>query len=84
MNSEGRASARPRTCGSRSLRRYRGAGIFLITGEKTLNPLRMIIEELSRVMPAAERVTIPGATHDMWLEQPEACGKATLSFLARH
>ena len=57
---------------------------LLITGEKTLNPLRMIIEELSRVMPAAERVTIPGATHDMWLEEPEACGKATLSFLGRH
>jgi len=57
---------------------------LLITGEKTLNPLRMIIEELSRVMPAAECVTIPGATHDMWLEEPKACGKATLSFLGRH
>ena len=57
---------------------------LLITGEKTLTPLRMIIEELSRVMPAAERVTIPRATHDMWLEEPEACGKATLSFLGRH
>jgi non-heme chloroperoxidase len=57
---------------------------LLITGEKTLNPMRMIIEELSRVMPEAERVTIPGATHDMWLEEPEACGKATLSFLAKH
>jgi pimeloyl-ACP methyl ester carboxylesterase len=57
---------------------------LLITGEKTLNPLRMIIEDLSRVMPAAERVTIPGASHDMWLEEPEACGKATLSFLGKH
>jgi len=57
---------------------------LLITGEKTLTPLRMIIEELSRVMPAAECVTIPGATHDMWLEEPKACGKATLSFLGRH
>jgi non-heme chloroperoxidase len=57
---------------------------LLITGEKTLSPLRMIIEELSRVLPAAERVTIPGATHDMWLEEPEACGKATLNFLAKH
>jgi non-heme chloroperoxidase len=57
---------------------------LLITCEKTLNPLRMIIEELSRVMPAAERVTIPGATHDIWLEEPEACGKAALSFLGKH
>ena len=57
---------------------------LLITGEKTLNPMRMIIEEFSRVMPGAERVTIPGATHDMWLEKPEACGNATLSFLGKH
>jgi len=57
---------------------------LLITGEKTLTPLRMIIEELSRVMPAAERVTISGATHDMWLQEPEACGKATLNFLSKH
>ena len=57
---------------------------LLITGEKTLNPLRMIIEELSRVMPGAECVTISGATHDMWLQEQEACGKATLSFLDKH
>ena len=57
---------------------------LLITGEKTLNPMRMIIEELSRVMPGAECVTIRGATHDMWMEEPEACGKATLSFLDKH
>ena len=57
---------------------------LLITGEKTLNPMRMIIEELSRVMPGAECVTLRGATHDMWLEEPEACGKATLSFLDKH
>ena len=57
---------------------------LLITGEKTMTPLRMIIEELNRLRPTAERITIPGATHDMWLEEPEACGKATLSFLGRH
>ena len=57
---------------------------LLITGEKTLNPMRMIIEELRRVMPTAEYVIIPGATHDMWQEEPEACGKATLSFLDKH
>jgi non-heme chloroperoxidase len=57
---------------------------LLITGEKTLNPMRMIIEEFSRVMRGAERVTIPGATHDMWLEEPEACRNATLNFIAKH
>jgi pimeloyl-ACP methyl ester carboxylesterase len=57
---------------------------LLIMGEKTLTPLRMITEELGRVMPGAERITIPGATHEMWQEAPEACGKATLSFLDKH
>jgi pimeloyl-ACP methyl ester carboxylesterase len=58
--------------------------ILLITGEKSLTLLRMINEELGRVLPNAERVTIPGATHDMWQEQPEVCGGATLSFLSKH
>ncbi|MFL5238694.1 MAG: alpha/beta fold hydrolase [Rhizomicrobium sp.] len=58
--------------------------VLLMTGEKTSDALRMIVEELSRLMPTAERVTIPGATHEMWQEQPEACGKVTLEFLGRH
>ena len=49
---------------------------LLITGEKTLTPLRMIVEELSRVMPAAERVTIPGATHEMWEDNAQFPGEA--------
>jgi non-heme chloroperoxidase len=58
--------------------------ILLITGEKTLAPLRMINDALNHLLPNAEQVTVPGATHDMWLQDPERCGQATVKFLARH
>jgi pimeloyl-ACP methyl ester carboxylesterase len=58
--------------------------ILLLTGEKTLAPLRMINGALNHLLPNAEQVTIPGATHDMWIEDPERCGQATANFLAKH
>ena len=58
--------------------------ILLITGEKTLAPLRMINDALNQLLRNAKQVTIPGATHDMWLQDPERCGQATVSFLAKH
>jgi pimeloyl-ACP methyl ester carboxylesterase len=58
--------------------------ILLLTGEKTLAPLRMINNALTHLLPNAEEVTIPGATHDMWIEDPETCGEATANFLAKH
>ena len=58
--------------------------ILLLTGEKTLAPLRMINNALTHLLPNAEEVTIPGATHDMWIEDPERCGQATVNFLAKH
>jgi pimeloyl-ACP methyl ester carboxylesterase len=58
--------------------------ILLITGEKTLAPLRMINDALNHLLRNAKKVTVPGATHDMWLEDPERCGQATVNFLAKH
>jgi len=58
--------------------------ILLLTGEKTLAPLRMINNALTHLLPNAEQVTIPGATHDMWIEDPERCGQATANFLTKH
>jgi pimeloyl-ACP methyl ester carboxylesterase len=57
---------------------------LLITGEKTLPEMRMITYELSRLLPEAKVVGIPGATHDMWIEAPEACRNATLKFIGAH
>ena len=57
---------------------------LLITGEKTLPEMRMITDELSRLMPDAKVVGIPGATHDMWIEAPEVCRNAALKFIGAH
>ena len=57
---------------------------LLITGEKTLPEMQTITDELSQLLPNAEVVRIPGATHDMWVEAPEACRNATLKFIGAH
>jgi pimeloyl-ACP methyl ester carboxylesterase len=57
---------------------------LLITGEKTLAEMRMTTYELSRLLPEAKVVSIPGVTHDMWIEAPEACRNATLKFIGAH
>ena len=58
--------------------------ILLLTGDQTLPIHRLVNDEIERVLPKAQRVRLPEATHDMWNEQPEACGTAVLQFLGRH
>ena len=55
--------------------------ILLLTAEKTLPIHQLVNRELVRLLPQAKHVTIPNATHEMWAEQPETCGKAVLTFL---
>ncbi|MCE7981927.1 MAG: alpha/beta hydrolase [Caldilinea sp. CFX5] len=54
---------------------------LLLTAEKTLPIHQLVNRELVRLLPQAKHVTIPDATHEMWTEQPEACGAAVLAFL---
>lgn len=55
--------------------------ILLLTGEKTLPIHQLVNDELARLLPQAKHVTIPDTTHELWTEQPEACGEAVLTFL---
>jgi pimeloyl-ACP methyl ester carboxylesterase len=55
--------------------------VLLLAAANTLPMHKLINAELARLLPQAERVTIADATHEMWSEQPEACGKAVLQFL---
>ena len=68
----------------RELVRKLDVPVLLLTGEKTLAPLRLINAELGRLLPKANRVTIPNATHDMWIQDPQACGTAVMDFLSKH
>ena len=57
--------------------------ILMLSGERTLNIHKFVDGELQPVL-RAQRVIIPNASHDMWIENPETCRRATLAFLARH
>lgn len=55
--------------------------ILLLAAENTLPIHKLINAELERLLPQAQRVTIPDATHEMWTEQPDACGEAVFGFI---
>jgi pimeloyl-ACP methyl ester carboxylesterase len=55
--------------------------ILLLAGENTGRLNKLVNAELQRLLPQAQRVTIPDTTHEMWSEQPEACSEAVLQFL---
>jgi non-heme chloroperoxidase len=57
---------------------------LLLTGDQTLPIHRLLNDEIARVLPQAQRIRLPEATHDMWNEQPEACGAVVLQFLGKH
>ena len=54
---------------------------LLLTAEQSTPLHHLVIDELERLMPTAKRVTIADATHEMWTNQPEACGEAVQQFL---
>jgi pimeloyl-ACP methyl ester carboxylesterase len=55
--------------------------MLLLTAERTHRIHQLVNDELGRVMASAQRVVISDATHEMWSEQPEACGRAAVQFL---
>ena len=56
---------------------------LVMTGEHSPTGLRVLARELARLLPQAEEVEIPNASHIMHVANPEATAAATLSFLAR-
>lgn len=55
--------------------------ILLLTAENTLATHQLINAELVRLLPQAQHVSIPDATHEMWAEQPGVCSEAVIQFL---
>jgi pimeloyl-ACP methyl ester carboxylesterase len=58
--------------------------VLMIGAGHTVEGHRLVDAELAQLLPDAEHVFLPEATHDMWAEEPERCRAATLDFLARH
>jgi len=51
---------------------------LLLSGAKSYPFLGVIDETLMSLLPNAKRVVFPNATHQMWLQEPQACRKATM------
>jgi pimeloyl-ACP methyl ester carboxylesterase len=60
------------------------APVLMLSGARTIPIHALVDDELERLLPNAERVVIPDASHDLWVDQPDACRAATLEFLGRH
>jgi non-heme chloroperoxidase len=60
------------------------APALLLSGENSYSFLKLIDQELERLLPHGRRIILPGATHRMWFEQPEVCRKAVLDFWRVH
>ena len=60
------------------------ATTLLLTGERSLKMLKMIIDELGRCLPNKELVTVPSSSHETASENPEAYNKIVLDFLGKY
>ncbi len=54
--------------------------VLLLSGSKTFQFLPYISERLHELLPNNKLIILNGASHIMWVEQPEECRKAVLEF----
>lgn len=57
---------------------------LLLTGERSLKMLKLVVEELDHCLPNNELVTVPSSSHETASENPEAYNEIVLNFLAKH
>jgi pimeloyl-ACP methyl ester carboxylesterase len=57
---------------------------LLLSGERSPAPFGMVIHRLAELMPNAEVKEIPGASHGMNFQNPEALDAAIIDFVERH
>jgi pimeloyl-ACP methyl ester carboxylesterase len=57
------------------------APALLLSGDKTFEFLKLIDEELGRLLPDNRRIVLTGATHHLFYEQPEKCRNVIFEFL---
>jgi len=58
--------------------------VLLFTGERTPPMFRQITDRLHRLLPHAERIEVPAASHAMHMENAPAYNAMVLEFLSRH
>ncbi len=55
-----------------------------LSGQRSLALHGLIDTQLAALLPRAERIILPSATHEMWSELPEECRNAAFAFFAKH
>jgi non-heme chloroperoxidase len=61
-----------------------GAPTLLVEGEMTAKFRHLLVDELQRCLPSADRVQISGAAHPLEMVKPKEFNAAVLQFLAKH
>jgi pimeloyl-ACP methyl ester carboxylesterase len=56
---------------------------LLLSGEQSPPLMRLLVDRLHELLPCAERVDIPDASHDAHVDNPDAVTSAILTFLRR-
>ena len=59
------------------------APTLLIGGDQSPLIMQLFMDRIHELLPHADRVTIPGASHDIQVDEPSAVTEAVLTFLAR-
>jgi pimeloyl-ACP methyl ester carboxylesterase len=57
---------------------------LLVAGERSAPPLRAVVRRLAELIPNSEVKVIPGASHGMNFQNPDALDAAILDFLEKH
>ncbi|MCX4551781.1 alpha/beta hydrolase [Streptomyces sp. NBC_01387] len=57
--------------------------VLIVDGDRDIRP-RSAVDSLERALPRVERVTLRGAGHLPWAEEPAGFGFAVTAFLRRH
>jgi pimeloyl-ACP methyl ester carboxylesterase len=60
------------------------APTLLVDGELSPKMFHVIDNMLEHCLPSVERVTIPAASHQMEVENPQAFNETVLAFIAKH
>jgi non-heme chloroperoxidase len=57
------------------------APTLMLSGAKSFPFLGLIDAGLGALLPGAQRIVFPNATHQMWLEEPDACREAVFKLI---
>ena len=57
------------------------APTLMLSGAKSFPFLGLIDTALTALLPAAQHIVFPNATHQMWLEEPEKCREAVFKLI---